>query len=52
MIIYFATWLNEPNQGKTLTKKKEKSRLISYYHASKRKNEFVKYVKTGRNDKE
>ena len=51
MIIYLATWLFEPNQGNTLTKMGKQERLINYYHTTLRKKEFIRYVKTGRNDR-
>lgn len=48
MKIYFATWLLEVSQGRSLTKKRAKTRLISYYHTKEKEIEFPKYIKTGR----
>ncbi len=47
MKIYLATWL-EGNQGKTLTKVKAKTRLMSYYFLKNTTQGFVEeYVTTG-----
>ncbi len=48
MKIYLATWLLEKSQGRTLTKKKANTRLISYFHTREKEAEFPKYIKTGR----
>lgn len=50
MKIYLATWLLEPSHGQALTKMKKKERLLSYFHVLQKKDDFVRYVKTGRND--
>ena len=53
MKIYFATWVVEKSQGITLTKKKVKSRLLSY-HLLKEQNItnplFEEYIETGECD--
>jgi len=49
MKIYLATWLLEPQQGEVLTKINKRERLLSYYHIIQKMNEFLFYVKTGRN---
>ncbi len=51
MKIYLATWLVEPEQGKSLTKNKKNERLLSYYHSKEKECDLERYVKTGRNDK-
>lgn len=55
MKIYLATWLQEPNQGVSLTKKKAKKRLVSYhlYNELKKQKSFFKklfymYVYSGK----
>ena len=50
MKIYLATWLLEPSHGEALTKMNKKERLLSYFHVLQKKDDFVRYVKTGRND--
>jgi hypothetical protein len=52
MKIFFATWLFESNQGLSLTKAKAKSRLLSYYHLSEKKQNLPVYILTGKNKKE
>jgi hypothetical protein len=49
MKIYLATWLLEPQQGKALTKRKAKHRLISYFHTTAKADQLIKYVKKGLN---
>ena len=50
MKVYLATWLLEKSQGDSLTKKKNKNRLLSYFHTKEKTNkEFRNYIKTGRN---
>ena len=49
MIIYLATWLLEPQQGRALTKKKAEDRLISYFHTVAKADQLKKYVKKGVN---
>ena len=49
MIIKFATWMLEPQQGKALTKQKAKHRLLSYFHTTAKDDQFKKYVKKGLN---
>jgi len=55
MRIYLATWLQEPNQGVSLTNKNAKTRLVSYYLFTELKQQktyfkkmFKKYVFTGK----
>lgn len=50
MKVYLATWLFEKTQGEALTNKKNKNRLLSYFHTKQKKEHFKKYVKTGRNN--
>jgi hypothetical protein len=50
MRIYLATWLFEPSQGKALSKARKRERLVSYYHTAEKKEQFARYVETGRND--
>lgn len=50
MKIYLATWLLEPSHGQALTKMNKKERLLSYFHVLQKKDDFVRYVKTGRNN--
>ena len=50
MKIYLATWLFESSHGEALTKMNKKERLLSYFHVLQKKDDFVRYVKTGRND--
>ena len=47
MKIFLATWLFEEQQGKALTKRGHKNRLLSYFHTQQKKDKFIKYVKTG-----
>lgn len=49
MRIFLATWLLEPQQGKVLTKKKYRDRLVSYFHTKEKEDQFKKYVKKGIN---
>ena len=49
MRIFFATWLFESNQGKSLNSKDVKNRLLSYYHTKEKKKQFISYVKKGEN---
>ena len=49
MKIYLATWMLELSQGRSLTKKKATTRLLSYFHTKEKSNdEFKLYIKTGR----
>jgi len=50
MKVIFATWLEEPGQGKSLTKINALRRLLSYFFIKGRKDpsgEFIKYVEKG-----
>ena len=49
MKLFLATWLLEPQQGRSLTKKKARYRLISYWHTIAKANQLKKYVITGLN---
>jgi len=49
MRIYLATWLLEPAQGVAMTNVGAKHRLLSFFHTREKKEEFVGYVKTGKN---
>lgn len=49
MRIFLATWLLEPQQGRVLTKKKAKERLVSYFHTREKADQFRKYVRKGLN---
>ena len=53
MIVYLATWLVEISQGQSLTRKKKRERLVSYYHVIQNKNEeeLDQYVQQGKNNK-
>jgi hypothetical protein len=48
MKIYFATWLLEKSQGKSLTKKKVNTRLLSFFHTKEKKEEFKAYIIKGK----
>lgn len=50
MKIYLATWPLEVSQGKALTKVGKKERPVSYYHILPKRDQLVKYIKTGRNE--
>jgi len=50
MKIYLATWLLEPAQGTALSTIGKKERLLSYFHTIEKKHQFLRYIKTGRND--
>lgn len=49
MEIILATWLFEPQQGDHLTDQQAWNRLLSYYHTMEKKDQFINYIKTGRN---
>lgn len=49
MRIYLATWLFEPAQGKSMTKAKNKRRLLSFFHTKEKEDQLDDYIKTGRN---
>ena len=49
MKLFLATWLLEPQQGRSLTKKKAKNRLISYWHTLAKADQLKKYVIKGIN---
>jgi len=49
MRIFLATWLLEPQQGRSLTKRKAKERLVSYFHTVAKADQFKKYVIKGLN---
>jgi len=49
MKIYFATWLLEPAQGRALTKRKAKNRLLSYFHTLAKIDQVKKYIIKGVN---
>ena len=53
MIVYLAIWLVEISQGQSLTRKKKRERLVSYYHVIQNKNEeeLDQYVQQGKNNK-
>jgi len=49
MKIYLATWMLEKSQGKSLTKKRCRNRLMSFWHTKDQTIEDVKnYIKFGR----
>lgn len=49
MKIYLATWLLEKSQGVSLTRKRARTRLMSYFHTKEKSSEeVVKYIKTGK----
>lgn len=48
MKIYLATWLLEKSQGIALSRVRAQKRLLSYYHTLEKKDEFVKYIKSGK----
>lgn len=53
MKIYFATWLFDRTLGKSLTKKKARNRLLSYYFLVEQgisEEDLSKYIRTGRLD--
>jgi len=47
MRIYLATWLLEESQGVSLTRKRYKQRLLSFFHTREKKDKFKPYIKTG-----
>ena len=49
MVICFASWMLEPAQGRALTKRKAKNRLLSYFHTKQKADQLPKYVKKGLN---
>lgn len=52
MKIYFAAWLVDKSQGRSLTKKKAGNRLISFHFLKEHKISFeglAFYIRTGRN---
>jgi len=53
MTIYFVTWLTDITLGKSLTKKKACTRLVSYHFLKEKKitsNQLAKYSQNGRVD--
>ena len=53
MIIYMATWLFDRSLGKSLTKKKSRNRLVSYYFLREQQittEQLNRYCRTGRLD--
>lgn len=46
----FATWLFEPEQGKSLAKMGAENRLLSYYHTMDKEAELTDYVRKGKQD--
>jgi len=51
MKVYFATWLVDETLGRSLTKKRANTRLVSYHFIKEQKvtdEELIQYVKIGR----